>query len=89
MNMNVYQIKMKLLTKIPKNENIELTSSLLQHTVKKPLSNYPFFTDSKPFPKNKLQSLTYDEIVTFFFNNKRFNSVMKNVYMQNKTKKKL
>lgn len=88
MNMNVYQIKMKLLTKIPKNENIELTSSLLQHTVKKPLSNYPFFTDSKPFPKNKLQSLTYDEIVTFFFNNKRFNSVMKNVYMQNKTKKK-
>ena len=88
MSINIYQIKIKLLTKIPKHEQLELTSSILKHTVKKPLSNYPFFTDSKPFPRSELQSLSYDDIVLFFFNNKRFNSLMKNVFINNKNKKR-
>jgi hypothetical protein len=76
-------MKINIITKIPNKEKIELTSNILLHNSKKKLSNYPYFTDSVLFPREKLQYLNYDEIVTFFFNKREFITMLKlqnNIY---------
>jgi len=78
--MNIFQMKINIITKIPNKEKIELTSNILLHNSNKKLSNYPYFTDSTLFPKEKLIYLKYDDIVSFFFNKKEFMNIMK---MQN------
>jgi hypothetical protein len=81
--MNIFQMKINIITKIPNKENIELTSDILLHNSKQNLSNYPYFTDSILFPREKLQYLNYDDVVTFFFNKKEFISMLKlqnNIY---------
>lgn len=89
--MNIYQLKIKINTKIPKYLQIELTSDILVHDVKTPLLKYPLFIDNKPYPKKRLQNYTYNEIVAFFFNNKTFTNIMKNVNAKpnNKTNRML
>jgi hypothetical protein len=82
--MNIYQMKINILTQIPNYKQIELTSKILVHGNKKMLSNYPFFTDNKPFPK-KLKKMKYDEIIFFFFNKQNFTTIMKNVNVVKKT----
>lgn len=77
--MNMYQLKIKINTKIPSHKQFELTNNVLVHEVKSKLSKYPLFTDNKAFPKKLLQNYNYNELVLFFFNNKRFISVMKNI----------
>lgn len=77
-------MKINILTKIPNYKQFELTSKILVHGNKSILSNYPFFTDSKPFPK-KLQRMKYDEIIFFFFNKQNFTTIMKDVNIVKKT----
>lgn len=86
--MNIYQLKIKINTKIPNHLQFELSSDILVHEVKKPLLKYPLFIDNKPYPKNVLQNYNYNDIVTFFFNNKKFTNVMKMVNAIPKTKNK-
>ena len=77
--MNIYQLRINLLTEIPNYKQVEFTSQLLVHESKKKLSTYPFFTDNKLLPKAKLQNMNYDEIVYFFFNKQKFKNVMNSV----------
>lgn len=84
--MNIYQMRINILTQIPNNKQFELTSQILVHGNKKLLSSYPFFTDNKPFPK-KLQTMNYDDIVFFFFNKQNFTTIMKNTNAVKKTVK--
>ena len=81
-------MKINILTQIPNNKQIEFTSKILVHGNKKILSNYPFFTDNKPFPKQKLQNMKYDEIVYFFFNKQKFTRLMKSINMSKKSTRK-
>jgi hypothetical protein len=77
-------MKINILTQIPNYKQIELTSKILVHGNKKLLSDYPFFTDNKPFPK-KIQRMKYDEIIFFFFNKQNFTTIMKSVNVVKKT----
>ena len=77
--MNIYQLRINLLTQIPNYKQFEFTSKILVHDSKKQLSTYPFFTDNKLLPKVKLQNMKYDEIVYFFFNKQNFKNVMTSV----------
>lgn len=86
--MNIYQMRINIMTQIPNNKRIELTSKILVHGNKNILSNYPFFTDNKLFPKQILVKMKYDDIVYFFFNKKYFTSILNNVYIVKKTIKK-
>jgi len=98
MNIDIYQLKIKIVSKIPNSPLIELTSNILYSETKTSsitLSEYPYFTDSKLFPINYLQNLKYEELLNIFFNKETFTKMINNNgndkekdTKNNKTKKK-
>lgn len=97
MSIDIYQLKINILTLIPNNPLIELTSDIL-FTEKKTIdsstggsiggSKFPFFTDSKLYPINKLESFEYTDIIKFFFNKTTFIDTINTNNNNTKTQKK-
>jgi hypothetical protein len=96
MSINIYQLKINILTLIPNNPLIELTSDIL-FTEKKTIggsvggSKFPFFTDSKLYPIDKLESFEYTDIIKFFFDKSMFTDTINNhtkTQSQSKTQSK-
>lgn len=86
--MNIYQLKVKINTKIPNHLEFELSSDILVHDVKISLLKYPLFMDNRLYPRKVLQNYDYNEIVKFFFNNRAFTDIMKNINVNPKSKNK-
>lgn len=63
----IYQLKINIRTAIPKQEKLVLTSEMLNYTGSETLEKYPFFSSVHKYPRKKLQDLTYDKIIEFFF----------------------
>ena len=77
------QLKLMIKPSIPdKNEYIEFTSDLLDIKGKS-LSKYPYFTDTIPYPRIKLQNFTYERIVDFFFNKNTFQRLIRSTTRKN------
>jgi hypothetical protein len=76
MSNEIYQLQIHIHTKIPSHSDIILSNDILVHTVKKPLEKYPLFSYGKLYPRRKLQQFNYDEVVTFFFNQNRFKTIL-------------
>jgi hypothetical protein len=81
----IKQLKLRIKTSIPgKEEYIEFTSDLLNIKSKgKPFAKYPFFSDTYLYPKIKLQNLTYEQVVDFFFNKDTFLKTLRNKTRKN------
>ena len=79
------QLKLMIKPSIPdKNEYIEFTSDLLDIKGKS-LSKYPYFIDTIPYPRIKLQNFSYERIVDFFFNKSTFQQLIRSSTRKNKT----
>ena len=82
----IKQLKLRIKTSIPssKEEYIEFTSDLLNIKSKgKPFAKYPFFSDTYLYPKIKLQNLSYEQVVDFFFNKDIFLKTLRNKTRKN------
>lgn len=79
------QLKLMIKPSIPdKNEYIEFTSDLLDIKGKS-LSKYPYFIDTIPYPRIKLQNFSYERIVDFFFNKSIFQQLIRSSTRKKKT----
>lgn len=80
MSFNIYPIKIKLDTNIPKKEPTFLTKALLYHPLIKKteaFNEYPYLTLDIEYPTYMLNKLTYEQKVEFFFNKDKMNSLLK------------
>ena len=83
--MNIHQLKILLKTSIPgKNEPIELTTSAL-NVPGTFTSNYPYFSPTMDYPHTKIQDMTYEDRIRFFFNKNTFIKILNKYNEQNNT----
>lgn len=83
--MNIHQLKILLKTSIPgKNEPIELTNSIL-NVPGTFTSNYPYFSPTMDYPHTKIQDMTYEDRIRFFFNKNTFIKILNKYNQQNNT----
>lgn len=83
--MNIHQLKILLKTSIPgKNEPVELTNSIL-NVPGTFTSNYPYFSPTMDYPHTKIQDMTYEDRIRFFFNKNTFIKILNKYNQQNNT----
>jgi hypothetical protein len=84
-NINAEELKIVFYTNLvdEANEKIVFQRDMLYHPeLKSPsslrLNAYPFYTSQVKYPVGKLKVLSYSEVVEFFFNEKKFVSLLRN-----------
>lgn len=84
MRINSYLLKIIINTNLPgdNQDKLEFKRNMLYHPELKDgtlrLEDYPYFSDNVKYPVNKLKALSYSEIVSFFFNQRQFNQILRN-----------
>lgn len=84
MRVNSYLLKIIINTNLPgdNQDKLEFKRNLIYHPELKEsgtkLEDYPYFSDNVKYPIDKLKKLSYSEIVSFFFNQRQFNQLLKN-----------
>jgi len=76
-DIGIYQLKINIRSLIPKQDNLILTSDMLNYEGDATLEKYPFFSTVHKYPRKKLQDLSYDKIIEFFFNLEEFRMHLK------------
>lgn len=84
MRVNSYLLKIIINTNLPgdNQDKLEFKRNMLYHPELKDtglrLEDYPYFSDNVKYPIDKLKKLSYSEIVSFFFNQRQFNQILRN-----------
>ena len=66
-DIGIYQLKLNIRSLIPKKDKLVLTSDMLNYGGQGTLEKYPFFSAIHKYPRKKLQDMSYDKIIEFFF----------------------
>jgi hypothetical protein len=76
-DIGIYQLKINIRSLIPKQDKLILTSDMLNYGGQATLEKYPFFSTVHKYPRKKLQDMTYDKLLEFFFNIEVFRNKLK------------
>ena len=76
-DIGIFQVKLNIRSLIPKQDNLILTSDMLNYGGEATLEKYPFFSTVHKYPRKKLQDMTYDKVLEFFFTLEEFRNKLK------------
>jgi hypothetical protein len=76
-DIGIYQLKLNIRSLIPKQDKLVLTSDMLNYEGQSPIEKYPFFSAVHKYPRKKLQDMSYDKLIEFFFNLDVFRTKLK------------
>jgi hypothetical protein len=76
-DIGIYQLKINIRSLIPNQDKLVLTSDLLNYEGQATLEKYPFFSEVHKYPRKKLQDMSYDKVIEFFFAKEIFRTKLK------------
>jgi hypothetical protein len=76
-DIGIFQVKLNIRSLIPGQDKLVLTSDMLNYGGQATLEKYPFFSTVHKYPRKKLQDMSYDKVLEFFFTLEEFRNKLK------------